>query len=185
MTARERHGLEAVHEELCVLSHAGNPERFHEVNERFHNAIYAGSQNDYIAEMTQFVPDVRAGQAYPQFDLYWSEPDARWPFWLKLDDDNVGFAFVRRNEAATQMAEFFVAQPYRRHGVGLGAARRLISRFPGPWRITERESNPPAIAFWHRVLDGFVAYDEVTTATDAVRREQAECQDEPAAESLR
>ena len=35
-----------------MLSHAGNPERFHEVNERFHNAIYAGSQNGYIAEMT-------------------------------------------------------------------------------------------------------------------------------------
>ena len=52
MTAVERHALEAVHEELRVLSYAGNPDRFHEVNERFHNAIYAGSQNGYIAEMT-------------------------------------------------------------------------------------------------------------------------------------
>src|SRR5579871_4349714 len=45
MTPIERHQLEAVHEELRVLSHAGNPDRFHEVNERFHNSIYAGSQN--------------------------------------------------------------------------------------------------------------------------------------------
>jgi DNA-binding GntR family transcriptional regulator len=52
MSATERHGLEAIHEELRVLSYTGNPERFHEVNERFHNAIYAGSQNAYIAEMT-------------------------------------------------------------------------------------------------------------------------------------
>src|SRR6201996_8492308 len=52
MTPIERHQLEAVHEELRVLSYAGNPDRFHEVNERFHNAIYAGSQNGYIAEMT-------------------------------------------------------------------------------------------------------------------------------------
>ena len=52
MPAVERARLEAIHEELRVLSHAGNPERFHEVNERFHNAIYAGSQNAYIAEMT-------------------------------------------------------------------------------------------------------------------------------------
>src|SRR5271169_601182 len=52
MTPIERHQLEAVHEELRVLSSAGNPNRFHEVNERFHNAIYAGSQNGYIAEMT-------------------------------------------------------------------------------------------------------------------------------------
>jgi DNA-binding GntR family transcriptional regulator len=52
MSPAERHGLEAIHEELRVLSHAGNPERFHDVNERFHNAIYAGSQNGYIAEIT-------------------------------------------------------------------------------------------------------------------------------------
>jgi DNA-binding GntR family transcriptional regulator len=52
MTATDRHALEAVHEELRVLSYTGNPERFHEVNERFHNTIYAGSHNDYIAEMT-------------------------------------------------------------------------------------------------------------------------------------
>jgi DNA-binding GntR family transcriptional regulator len=52
MSPTERYGLEAIHEELRLLSHAGNPDRFHEVNERFHNAIYAGSQNDYIAEIT-------------------------------------------------------------------------------------------------------------------------------------
>jgi DNA-binding GntR family transcriptional regulator len=52
MTPAERHRLEAVHEELRVLSHAGNPDRFHEVNERFHNTIYMGSQNGYIAEIT-------------------------------------------------------------------------------------------------------------------------------------
>ena len=52
MAPAERHALEAVHAELRVLSHAGNPDRFHEVNERFHNAIYAGAQNGYIAEMT-------------------------------------------------------------------------------------------------------------------------------------
>src|SRR5579859_1208821 len=52
MTPIERHQLEAVHEELRLLSHAGNPDRFHAVNERFHNTIYAGSQNAYIAEMT-------------------------------------------------------------------------------------------------------------------------------------
>jgi DNA-binding GntR family transcriptional regulator len=52
MTPADRQGLEAVHEELRGLSYTGNPERFHEVNERFHNAIYTGSQNDYIAEIT-------------------------------------------------------------------------------------------------------------------------------------
>ena len=52
MTAPDRHGLEALHEQLRVMIQAGNPQRFHEGNEAFHNAIYAGSQNTYIAEMT-------------------------------------------------------------------------------------------------------------------------------------
>ncbi|MDB5619357.1 GntR family transcriptional regulator [Tardiphaga sp.] len=52
MLAVERQALEAVHEELRVLSYDGNPERFAEVNESFHNAIYTGSQNGYIAEIT-------------------------------------------------------------------------------------------------------------------------------------
>lgn len=52
MPAADRARLEAIHDELRVLSHAGNPERFHSVNERFHNAIYAGAHNAYIAEIT-------------------------------------------------------------------------------------------------------------------------------------
>jgi DNA-binding GntR family transcriptional regulator len=52
MTVVERHDLEAIHEELRALSYDGSPDRFHEVNERFHNAIYAGSHNSYIADIT-------------------------------------------------------------------------------------------------------------------------------------
>jgi DNA-binding GntR family transcriptional regulator len=52
MTPAERHRLEAIHEELRVLSHAGDPDRFHAINEHFHSAIYAGSQNGHIAEIT-------------------------------------------------------------------------------------------------------------------------------------
>ncbi len=52
MTPADRHRLEAIHEELRVLSHAGDPDRFNAVNERFHAFIYAGSQNGHIAEIT-------------------------------------------------------------------------------------------------------------------------------------
>jgi len=83
-----------------------------------------------------------------------------------------GFALLCREGSAMRLAEFFVARPHRRHGIGLASARRLIALYPGAWRITQREQNRTAIAFWHRVLDGFVGYEETTTETDAVRREQ-------------
>ena len=132
----------------------------------------AAMMQDYIAEMAQVVPGVRAGQRYEQFDLYWSEPNTRLPFWLRADDANAGFGLVQRDEESMQIEEFFVARRYRRQGIGLAAARRLIARYPGPWHITQRESNANAITFWHRVLDGFVDYHETRTETDAIRREQ-------------
>ena len=52
MTVAERHVLEAAHEEMRALIRVGDPQRFHEVNEAFHGAIYAGAHNTYLAELT-------------------------------------------------------------------------------------------------------------------------------------
>src|ERR1700750_2086599 len=52
MTPAERHRLEAIHEEIREVSYACDSHRFHQVNETFHSAIYAGSQNGHIAEIT-------------------------------------------------------------------------------------------------------------------------------------
>ena len=48
----ERRALELVHEEMRALIRTGDPQRFHEVNEAFHGAIYSGAHNNYLAEMT-------------------------------------------------------------------------------------------------------------------------------------
>lgn len=52
MTVAERRVLEAAHEEMRALIQVGDPQRFHEVNEAFHGAIYAGAHNTYLAELT-------------------------------------------------------------------------------------------------------------------------------------
>ena len=52
MTPAERYRLERIHDELRVLSHAGDPDRFNVLNEQFHGFIYAGAQNGHIAEIT-------------------------------------------------------------------------------------------------------------------------------------
>jgi DNA-binding GntR family transcriptional regulator len=52
MTAPERSAFEVVHEQLRTLIRDGDPQRYHEVNEAFHAAIYAGAHNAYLAEMT-------------------------------------------------------------------------------------------------------------------------------------
>jgi len=52
MTRAERHLLEIAHEEMRALIRIGDPQRFHEVNEAFHGAIYVGAHNGYLAEIT-------------------------------------------------------------------------------------------------------------------------------------
>lgn len=53
MTPVERRNLEAIHEELRQLIKVGDPDRHHEINERFHNAIYSGAHNEYFAELAE------------------------------------------------------------------------------------------------------------------------------------
>jgi DNA-binding GntR family transcriptional regulator len=52
MSPAERGQLEAVHGELRALIQSGDPQRYHDANESFHAAIYAGAHNAYLAEMT-------------------------------------------------------------------------------------------------------------------------------------
>jgi DNA-binding GntR family transcriptional regulator len=52
MTGVERRALETAHEKLRVLIQSGDPQSYHEVNEAFHGAIYAGAHNGYLAELT-------------------------------------------------------------------------------------------------------------------------------------
>lgn len=52
MTPVERQALETAHEEMRTLTQIGDSQRFTEVNEAFHNTIYQGAHNAYLAEIT-------------------------------------------------------------------------------------------------------------------------------------
>ena len=51
MSDDERRLLQGFHDGLAELVSRRDPKRFHAMNERFHGAIYAGSHNDYLAEL--------------------------------------------------------------------------------------------------------------------------------------
>ena len=52
MRPPERRALAELHEHLRALIHDGDPQRYHELNQQFHHAIYQGSHNDYLVEVT-------------------------------------------------------------------------------------------------------------------------------------
>jgi DNA-binding GntR family transcriptional regulator len=52
MTAPERTELRRIHGVLLRVVRAGDPQQYHEQNELFHAAIYAGAHNSYLERLT-------------------------------------------------------------------------------------------------------------------------------------
>lgn len=52
MSAQERRNLDEIHLLLRDLVRSGDPQRYHEINESFHTAIYLGAHNGPLADMT-------------------------------------------------------------------------------------------------------------------------------------
>jgi GNAT superfamily N-acetyltransferase len=53
------------------------------------------------------------------------------------------------------MAEFFIAWPWRRRGIGSQAVRLILDRFTGRWLITEHVRNDTAVRFWRHVVSAY------------------------------
>ncbi len=64
------------------------------------------------------------------------------------------------------MGEFFVMRTFRRDGVGARAAIDIINMHPGQWEIAVSVRNPPALAFWPRVIAKANASDVETLEGD-------------------
>lgn len=118
-------------------------------------AILWPRMQDYIRELMPYDggPTPASGVFdYPYFDDYWREPGHRWPFWGVASGERVAFALVHRQPERFEMAEFYSFPEFRRTGVALPFAQAVITRFPGPWEMTQFAENTGAVAFWRRVL---------------------------------
>lgn len=129
--------------------------------------VLANLMQLYCYDLSEFNDDVinESGlfAEYPYFDAYWTESE-RFPFFIRLSLQRVGFALVRElavNQYA--IAEFFVARKYRRLGVGKQAALQLFQRFPAEWHIAQQAANIPSQQFWRTVIAEYTngSYQEV------------------------
>ena len=119
----------------------------------------------YIHDLSAVFPDVELGGdgrfGYPPLELYWSQPERRFAFFIHCDARIAGFALVTRGSPATDdpdvfdVAEFFVLRRYRRTGVGRQAAGLLWTQFPGRWIVRVFEENPGAVRFWSDVIETY------------------------------
>jgi predicted acetyltransferase len=104
------------------------------------------------------------GHREPDQIAHWFGDPNTYPLVIVRGTEAAGFVRVLRAQSsasATQpridyrMAEFFVARPRRRLGVGATAAQLILSRFAGRWEITEYLRNTGAVNFWRRVVASY------------------------------
>jgi len=120
----------------------------------------------YQYDFSEFVDgdlDAHGTYGYRFLDNYWTEP-ARHPYLFRVAGRWAGCALVRAG-SPHDMAEFFVMRKYRRHGVGIRAARDLFARFPGDWQVRQVATNTPATTFWRRAIPYPFAEERVERET--------------------
>jgi predicted acetyltransferase len=123
-----------------------------------------GVYRDYLDDLTPLNTGVfpilgEVGHSEPdQLTRWFADSSAHLLLILKANQP-AGFAMVARGGPAFgrppvdyRMAEFFIARPQRRLGVGRSAVPLILDRFAGRWEIVEYQRNPDAVSFWRRVV---------------------------------
>jgi predicted acetyltransferase len=116
----------------------------------------------YVHDLSEVFPRIEIGAdgrfGYDPLPLYWSEPERRFPFFIRYSERVAGFVLVTRGSPASDdpdvfdVAEFFVLRRYRRSGVGRLAAFLVWDRLPGRWIVRVSEANRGAMPFWTGVV---------------------------------
>ena len=105
------------------------------------------------AMLPNYLRELAADTDYPHLARYWHE-NGRYPYLIVNQAQPVGFALVRTLLPATTMevAEFYVAKPWRKYGIGKCAVQALFALHPGRWQLSVLADNPGGLAFWLSVV---------------------------------
>lgn len=129
-----------------------------------HGEIVSRMMQFYIYDFTELLPPAKIPDLqesgdfdpYPDLEGYWSNADHSG--WLiHADGKLAGFALLNNHTHIGRpvdfnMAEFFVARPFRRRGVARAAFHRLLNMHPGSWEVAIGAYNKPAQDFWPRTI---------------------------------
>ena len=122
-----------------------------------------GVYRDYLDDLsplnTGIFPTLgEVGHSEPDQLTRWFADSSAVPLLIINSSTPVGFAMVARGAGPApppvrfRMAEFFIARPHRRLGIGERAVQLILDRFAGHWEIVEYLRNPDAVKFWRRVV---------------------------------
>ena len=136
----------------------------------------------YLHDLSAFTEHYTLGEEaewQPSYLEDWLGRPSAHSLLIRVEGKPAGFALVAEQpfpfmpkDVDFHLAEFFVAQPYRRRGVGRAAALEALRAFKGSWNLAVLERNAPALAFWRAVtpeLTGGV-YSEIVGVGELCHR---------------
>jgi len=108
----------------------------------------------YVAEMMQYVNSTKlADKAVDPLDVldrYW-EQRPKWPYLIVADGVVAGFCLLRHypgEDDTIDIDQYYVAEQFRRNGVGLCSLVEAVNMHPGNWLIRVLKTNTKAFRFW-------------------------------------
>ena len=99
---------------------------------------------------------------YEWLPTYFEGRDDRAAYLIYAEESLAGFALINRIAECDRpldwaVAEFFVAYPFRRNGVGSAAMEQVFVRHSGRWQIKYHSKNLPSAAFWNGIARHYPA----------------------------
>ncbi|RYE06000.1 MAG: GNAT family N-acetyltransferase [Rickettsiaceae bacterium] len=99
---------------------------------------------------------------YKYLPLYWIEA-TRFPYLIYVNSKIAGFVLWQQQLSITgdrivwDIAEFFIMQKYKQHGLGTKVACKLWNQFKGHWQIRVLVNNQIACSFWLQAIEKFTS----------------------------
>ena len=99
---------------------------------------------------------------YEWLPTYFEGRDDCAAYLIYAEESLAGFALINRIAECDRpldwaVAEFFVAYPFRRNGVGSAAMEQVFARHSGRWQIKYHSRNLPSAAFWNGIARHYAA----------------------------
>ena len=100
--------------------------------------------------------------SYEWLPTYFEGKDDRAAYLICAGGNLAGFALINRIAECERpldwaVAEFFVAYPFRRNGVGSAAMEQIFAHHSGRWQIKYHSKNQPSAAFWNGIARRYAA----------------------------
>lgn len=123
----------------------------------------------YLHDLSKFTSMIDIGAngsfEYENLDKFW-ETDGLSPYFIKLDDNIIGFILLLERPFLKKENDFgvndvFILNKYKGKGMGRKAIKKLFHEKSGQYFVIELIENIPAVSFWKKLfIELNIQYEE-------------------------